>query len=507
MNTVSIRLALAAMAWCTIGCLTAAAADQPVRHSVYQFAPPDRYGTPPSTAGAPAPRPTSGGFAPPAANFSSSFAPPPDVVDNARNTFNDTSSALRRGVESGIQQANEQLTGNGNPFIEGARSVGQGLNSQIQGFAGSTGRQLELTGDNFRNAAEQTLRTAAGGRTGGAAGAAGFSEPPWPAAGSTTAPLWQSAGQPPASGSSFAPFAPVTSGNSPGANSFSNTAQREVSVLTTKTGWTTLGDDVPPPPLLAPSLAPPDGRGANVATPASTLPPASSAFDPLRFNSPPPGSAPPSGPQFPESSLGRGTIHSPLTDPGPPGMPAGRYDVDTLGAGNVRDMGGAFPPSAGASSGNDPFNLPPVQGGPSSPVGSGRPTGPADFAGQSRPGLTPAAPNNGAATANPFGTASTAAAFPGNTAPQAPATGANQNNGTIRTGAATTAQRPNSEPTQPTAAANQTPWVPLVLTALGLIGSLSANFFLGWSYMDARHKYQTLVRKTADKFRRAADAA
>jgi hypothetical protein len=36
------------------------------------------------------------------------------------------------------------------------------------------------------------------------------------------------------------------------------------------------------------------------------------------------------------------------------------------------------------------------------------------------------------------------------------------------------------------------------------MGSLSANLFLGWSYVDARHKYRTLVRKTADKFRRAA---
>jgi hypothetical protein len=51
------------------------------------------------------------------------------------------------------------------------------------------------------------------------------------------------------------------------------------------------------------------------------------------------------------------------------------------------------------------------------------------------------------------------------------------------------------------------PWMPLVLASLALVGSLSANLFLGWSYVDARQKYRTLVRKTADKFRRAAEAA
>jgi hypothetical protein len=43
--------------------------------------------------------------------------------------------------------------------------------------------------------------------------------------------------------------------------------------------------------------------------------------------------------------------------------------------------------------------------------------------------------------------------------------------------------------------------------SLSLAGSLGANLYLGWSYLDARLKYSTLVRKTADKFRRAATAA
>jgi hypothetical protein len=55
--------------------------------------------------------------------------------------------------------------------------------------------------------------------------------------------------------------------------------------------------------------------------------------------------------------------------------------------------------------------------------------------------------------------------------------------------------------------AEQPPWLPLLIVISSLVGSLSANLFLGWSYMDARQKYRALVRKTADTFRRVAGAA
>jgi hypothetical protein len=63
-------------------------------------------------------------------------------------------------------------------------------------------------------------------------------------------------------------------------------------------------------------------------------------------------------------------------------------------------------------------------------------------------------------------------------------------------------QQPNQGPP-----AGELPWVPLLVVSLSLVGSLSANLFLGWSYIDARQKYRSLVRKTADTFRRAAGAA
>jgi hypothetical protein len=68
---------------------------------------------------------------------------------------------------------------------------------------------------------------------------------------------------------------------------------------------------------------------------------------------------------------------------------------------------------------------------------------------------------------------------------------------------------PAATPTKatPPGPVEEQPWLPLVVASLALVGSLSANLFLGWSYVDARQKYRALVRKTADKFRRAAEAA
>jgi hypothetical protein len=61
--------------------------------------------------------------------------------------------------------------------------------------------------------------------------------------------------------------------------------------------------------------------------------------------------------------------------------------------------------------------------------------------------------------------------------------------------------------TVPNTTAEQQPWLPMLLVSLSLMGSLSANLFLGWSYLDARQKYRSLVRKTADTFRRVTSAA
>ena len=58
-----------------------------------------------------------------------------------------------------------------------------------------------------------------------------------------------------------------------------------------------------------------------------------------------------------------------------------------------------------------------------------------------------------------------------------------------------------------TATTEPQPWMPMVAAVLTLAGSLAANLYLGVSYLDARQKYQSLVRKTADTFRRVKAVA
>lgn len=65
---------------------------------------------------------------------------------------------------------------------------------------------------------------------------------------------------------------------------------------------------------------------------------------------------------------------------------------------------------------------------------------------------------------------------------------------------------PSPQP-QPPSGGEQQPWMPLLLVSLVLAGSIGANLFLSWSYMDARQRYRTLVRKTTDAFHRATGAA
>ncbi len=65
------------------------------------------------------------------------------------------------------------------------------------------------------------------------------------------------------------------------------------------------------------------------------------------------------------------------------------------------------------------------------------------------------------------------------------------------------AQSPAVQPTH----AEEVPWKPLLAVSLALAGSLGANLFLGWSYADARQRYQRLVLKTTRSFQKAAGLA
>ncbi|MEN1678696.1 MAG: hypothetical protein AAGJ46_03835 [Planctomycetota bacterium] len=47
------------------------------------------------------------------------------------------------------------------------------------------------------------------------------------------------------------------------------------------------------------------------------------------------------------------------------------------------------------------------------------------------------------------------------------------------------------------------PWHVLAMACLVCFGSVAANFFLGWSYLDARNKYQSALRRTVRTFSRS----
>jgi hypothetical protein len=81
-------------------------------------------------------------------------------------------------------------------------------------------------------------------------------------------------------------------------------------------------------------------------------------------------------------------------------------------------------------------------------------------------------------------------------------------------GAATQPNIGTQPPTIPTVATGQpatppeeVPWKPLLAVSLALAGSLGANFYLGMSYAEARHRYRTLVAKMTHAFEKKAGLA
>jgi hypothetical protein len=65
---------------------------------------------------------------------------------------------------------------------------------------------------------------------------------------------------------------------------------------------------------------------------------------------------------------------------------------------------------------------------------------------------------------------------------------------------------PTNQQAQQNTPAQEVPWK-LLFVSIALAGSLGANFFLGWSYAEARHRYLALVAKTTQSFQKAAGLA
>lgn len=445
---------------------------------------PERYTSPP-----PAAAPIYDRYAQPPARTTPVVAPPPGVVDRARSAVTETGNTLRDGFEAGIKAANEQLSRGGEQMLDATRDASQEFGQQLQGWTNDAGRQLDATGNSLRAAAEPSLGASGSstqpvsnpfGTTSATPPAANprtrgnVAPPPWPGSATTTAPSWS---------------AESTTGDA----GFTNAAAPQGMVpVRTESGWTSIGSNVAAPPLLVPRLT----------TATANTPPARIA-------------AGDKGPNFPRAPSDSVPLHSALSDEArqtpSPSSPADDWATgwSNNSAPTQATIGRAVnidSPQGNTASDRD---LAPVQPANTRPQNTQQQAAGdwADIWGDTDPWAQPAQtapvvtidqrpPVNGSIPlVNPQLTGA-----PANTV-TVPAPSA----GTLQTAGISPAGQ-NAPPVgAPTT--NEPPWMPLLVVSVSLAGSLGANLFLGWSYMDARQKYRALVRKTADKFRRVGASA
>jgi hypothetical protein len=400
------------------------------------------------------------------------------VFDRAQTAVTETTDTLREGVEAGINAANEQFSRGSEEFLDATRAAGQEFNQELQAWTAEPVRELQETGNNVRVATERTLGASSSHlqqvtnpfattstpttTTTAPATRGNVAPPPWDDSASKPAPRWSDASDDATNASASQQIAPI------------RTATR-----TAAPGWTSIGTTVAAPPLIIPSLsttARTDTKPA-VATQAAN-----------------------DGPLFPdEPPSRREPIHSPLTDPAQ--QTAGRGAADdwstNWGSGptspqvSINRVGGT-PLNTNADRNTDLVDVEPAGTGPSRQSDQ-RPANQFPDVWDNAASWGQQAQAAPAIEAGPKGGAN----LPPNSSPQGPANHVAA--ATAPAGAQTTVPAPTPRGDEP-------PWLPLLLVSLSLMGSLSANLFLGWSYMDARQKYRSLVRKTADKFRRAAAA-
>jgi hypothetical protein len=430
-----------------------------VNHTAY-FA--GQAGWAPGSSPPPASAPTYDRYAQPAA-AATGVSPPPTVLDRTRTAISESGSTLRDGFEAGVQAANQQLRG-------WTDDVGQQLKTSGHSLRATTEQTLGVGGNNSQRSNPFAATTASQPAT-SARSRTGVAPPPWSDPSGLTAPRW----------------------DADTADS-SETVEKSVSPafvpMRTESGWTSIGAQVAAPPMMVPQLA------------------ASTNLSPLRT------STTKSGPTLTAPALEREPIHSVLTDSSrqsPP--PASAADSWATGWSNNSSQ----PQVTISRSGNDTTSgLAP--GNSHVPVQSASPPRQepaqqaagnwADLWGDQDPWAKPpqqpqsAAPTQQAASATPPATGNPSGqpllVSPTDQSSQTIATG-NPGQAANRPAAGGTSSLPQTT--------DQPPWLPLLVVSVTLAGSLGANLFLGWSYMDARQKYRSLVRKTADKFRRATTAA
>jgi hypothetical protein len=347
----------------------------------------------------------------------------------------------------------------------------EAANEQFQSWTDSATRQLQSTGENLRTAAQQALRGDSGPSRASNPFAATTSQAPAASArtrGGAAPPPWNSSG-------TSAPDWDADSEDS----TFGQPAPPALQPIRTDSGWTSIGSQVAAPPLLIPSLTTKPSTTQSGA--AITRSDSSSA--PLGRGVTPPTNGADSWATGWDNNAGGGQATISRSTDAVARTTAGGNDLGRGETGNSRSQDTQANSSnnwADLWGDNDPWADSPQGPAPATST----PQAPAIT---SPPAVTNSAgPPLLAAPANNFGNAAAAPPVIGQPALGAP---------TLR-GEASTSVPVGDEP----------PWMPLLVVSLSLAGSLGANLFLGWSYLDARQRYSTLVRKTADKFRRAATA-
>jgi hypothetical protein len=452
-----------------------------------------------------------------------SVSPPPNVVDRTRTAVIETGNALRDGVEAGIEAANQQLYQGNEQVIETARNAGQELSNKFQGWAGTAAQQAgvaapgpppstinrQQVSNPFIN---PTPATAPIPRT-----RAGVAPPPWGVleAASDEPPITMAAREP----ATGAP--PVSTG--------------ERTPVQIEGGWTSVHSSVAPPRLAPPSSGVSSAANVPLLSPvanAATRPPV----------------ARPGGPNFPATiTANEPAERSVLTDPqqsqqplqqlqSPPATTSvGSWDFGwenkvATQPGQPATIGSRYGTTAittpEASQARDVASQQPTASQPAAALSATGTQSPANQTAARQPGFQPETTfGNGAfdkkgwptlatpqaGTVTPPNATTSGAADAGNAVSQPfsgsiAAVGTPPNAASVATGQTVTGPQVGPAPTLPASNAEELPWVPLLAASLGLAGSIGANLFLGWSYIDARQKYRTLVQKTANKFRRTLAA-
>jgi hypothetical protein len=421
-------------------------------------------------------------------------SPPPSVLERAQAAVTETGTALHEGVDAGIQAANQQFSRAGEQVVEATRNASQEFSQQLQGMVGDPVAQMQSYTNSTRgtpapisgSADTQRQQVTNPFATSAAQPAATGSRPP----GGVAPPPWPPAGL--QNSQSLSNTLPVDQTIAPG-----------MSRTGTQSGWTSIGPNVAAPPLIIPPLATTPTSNTGALTRMAT-----------------------GGPTFPAPS-GLNRDASGIAQPNERAQAAPASGAATDWADGWGTNAGA-PPATIGRAGNTPAtgstsrgaNLVPVQQLPGQSAQTAQqntttwddPWGRDPWAqtSQTAPAGQPV-PNTrsegtttmrDAAAEWQLGTNPANANAPQNVPVSQTLNGISNNHPISGAGLSpTTSQAPSN------ALAEQQPWLPLLLVSLSLMGSLSANLFLGWSYLDARQKYRSLVRKTADTFRRVTSTA